>query len=147
VSVLIKEFTGRSNLGQGALKTEGIDIGRLLVPRHYPGKVKHLILELVKKYPDGPLNSIFDDLGTSDADKVSFEKILPARRELDRIIMGEILGLTDEEQLEVYRAVVDVIRSRLDRAKSSGKKKKLIEGVDIDSLTSTIVKHVKEEDK
>jgi dihydrodipicolinate synthase/N-acetylneuraminate lyase len=61
--------------------------------------------------------------------------------------MGEILGLTDEEQLEVYRAVVDVIRSRLDRAKSSGKKKKLIEGVDIDSLTSTIVKHVKEEDK
>jgi hypothetical protein len=147
VSILIKEFTGRSNLGQGALKTEGIDIGRLLVPRHYPKEIKQLILELVKKYPDGPLNSIFDDLGTSDANKVLFEKILPERRELDRIVMGDILGLTDEEQLEVYRAVVDVIRSRLDRAKSSGKKKKLIEGVDIDSLTSTIVKHVKEEDK
>lgn len=146
-SILFKEFSGRSNLGQGALKTEGTDIGRLLVPRHYSGKVKHLILGLVKKYPDGPLNSIFDDLGTSDANKISFEKILPARRELDRIIMGEILGLTDEEQLEVYRAVVDVIKSRLDRAKSSGKKKKLIEGVDIDSLKSTIVKHVKEEDK
>jgi hypothetical protein len=147
VSLLIKEFSGRSNLGQGALKTEGIDVARLLVPRHYPKKVKFMILEFVKKHPDGSLNSIFDDLGTTDANQVTFEKIVPERRELDRIVMGEILGLTDEEQLEVYRSVVDVIRARLDRAKSSGKKKKMIEGVDIESLKSTIVRHVKKEDR
>ncbi|MCU4140613.1 MAG: hypothetical protein MW690_001088 [Methanophagales archaeon] len=32
--------------------------------------------------------------------------------------MGEILGLSEEEQLEVYRAVVDLVRSRLEKARS-----------------------------
>lgn len=147
VSILIKEFSGRSNLGQGALKTEGTDIGGLLVPREYSKKIRKQFLEFVKKYPDSPLNSIFDDLGTTDASKVSFENILPQRRELDKIVMGELLGLTEDEQLEVYRAVVDVIQSRLKRAKSSKKNKKMIDGVDIKSLKGTIVKHLKEEEE
>nr|MCR5853288.1 hypothetical protein [Methanophagales archaeon] len=33
-------------------------------------------------------------------------------------MMGEILGLSEEEQLEVYRAVVDLVRSRLEKARS-----------------------------
>jgi len=37
---------------------------------------------------------------------------------LDKIIMGEIIGLTDEEQLEVYKAVIDLVSSRIQRAKS-----------------------------
>ena len=49
---------------------------------------------------------------------MSLENIKPERRAIDRIIMADILRLSDEEQLEVYRAVVDVIRSRLDKAGS-----------------------------
>ncbi len=45
--------------------------------------------------------------------------------ELDEIIMGEILGLTENEQLEVYKAVIDLVKSRIDKAKSVKKKGKL----------------------
>ncbi len=71
-------------------------------------------------------------------DEVSLDKVKPARRELDKIIMGDILGLTEDEQLEVYRAVVDLVRSRIEKAKSVDKKGKSKEGVDVDLLTKTI---------
>jgi hypothetical protein len=55
---------------------------------------------------------------------VSLGKAKPDRRALDRIVMGEILGITDDEQLEVYRAVVDLVKSRIEKAKSVGDQKK-----------------------
>lgn len=46
------------------------------------------------------------------------------RRALDRAVF-EILGLTEEEQLEVYKTVVDLVKSRVEKAKSvSGNKSK-----------------------
>lgn len=143
VSMLFKEFSGRTNLGEGALKTEGIDVERLMVPKQYSKKEKKLLLNLMKKYPDASINSIFDDLQTENADKISLEKIRVERRELDKIVMGGILGLTDEEQLEVYRAVADTIKSRIEKSKSFGKKKKTMEEVDLDSVKDTIVNHIK----
>src|SRR4030042_6577431 len=52
--------------------------------------------------------------------------------------MGDILGLTEDEQLEVYRAVVDLVRSRIEKARSFGKKGKTKEGIDVELLTRTI---------
>jgi len=49
---------------------------------------------------------------------VSLDKVEPYRRKLDKIVMGEILGLTDNEQLEVYRTVVGLAGNRLVKAKS-----------------------------
>ncbi len=43
--------------------------------------------------------------------------------------MGEILGVTDEEQLEVYRAVVDLVRSRIAKANSFENDTKTKEGM------------------
>jgi type I restriction enzyme M protein len=147
VSMLIKEFTGRSNLGQGALKTEGIDVQRLLVPISYSRKSRHLLLDLIKKYRDAPINSIFDDLSAQNAEEVSLEKIKTERRELDQIIMGEVLGLDEEEQLEVYRGVIDLVKSRITKAKSVDKIKKMSEDIDVDSLTTAIVNHIKEREE
>jgi hypothetical protein len=43
---------------------------------------------------------------------------MPDRRELDKIVF-EALGLTEEEeQLEVYRAVLELVKNRLLKAKS-----------------------------
>jgi dihydrodipicolinate synthase/N-acetylneuraminate lyase len=58
--------------------------------------------------------------------------------------MGEILGLTEEEQLEVYKAVVDLVKSRIEKAKSVEKKKKK-EKIDIDAIKDAIIKKIKEE--
>jgi hypothetical protein len=50
-------------------------------------------------------------------EEVSFERIMPDRRELDKIVF-EAIGLTEEEQLEVYRAVLELVKNRLLKAKS-----------------------------
>lgn len=82
--------------------------------------------------------TIFDELGSNNPDEVSLDKVKPDRRELDKIIMGDILGLTEDEQLEVYRAVVDLVKSRIEKAKSVDKKGKTKEGFDIELSTKTI---------
>jgi hypothetical protein len=42
---------------------------------------------------------------------------MPDRREFDKIVF-EALGLTEEEQLEVYRAVLELVKNKLLKAKS-----------------------------
>jgi hypothetical protein len=85
--------------------------------------------------------SIFEEIGANSSEEVSLDKVKPDRRELDRIIMGEILGLTEEEQLEVYRAVIDLVKSRIERAKSVQKRRKVGE-LDIDELVDSVLKDV-----
>jgi len=86
-----------------------------------------------------PLEHTLKELGASTPEEVSLTKVKPDRRELDKIIMGEILGLTDEEQLEVYRAVVDLVKSRLEKAKTFGKMKKTKEGINIEAFVKTVL--------
>ncbi|MCA1575849.1 MAG: SAM-dependent methyltransferase [Acidobacteria bacterium] len=62
--------------------------------------------------------SLFNEIAAAP-DEVSLANIKPERRAIDRIVMADVLRLSDEEQLDVYRAVIDVIRSRLDKAASS----------------------------
>ncbi len=41
----------------------------------------------------------------------------PDRFELDSVVF-DVLGLTDEERLQVYRAVVELVKNRLVKVKS-----------------------------
>ena len=88
------------------------------------------------------IESIFLELGATSSEEVSLGKVKPDRRELDKIIMGEVLGLTDEEQLEVYRAVIDLVKSRIEKAKSVGKKKKSDEGIAVYGIKKTILERL-----
>jgi len=85
------------------------------------------------------------ELGASSPDEVSLDRVKPDRRELDKIVMGEILGLSDEEQIEVYRAVVDLVKSRIEKANSFGKRRKTKEGIDIDRLVKTVMETLGED--
>jgi len=91
------------------------------------------------------IESIFSELGAFTPEEVSLDKVKIDRRELDKIIMGDILGLTEEEQLEVYRAVIDLVKSRIEKAKSFGKKKKTKEGIDIGALKNSVMERIKKE--
>jgi len=137
----IKELGGRVNLGEGALKTEGIDIERLLTvtPSTLNKRQVDALQAWTNKHGEFAHSSLFSELGTNSPEEVSLDKVKPDRRELDKIVMGEILGLTDEEQLQVYRAVVDLVKSRIEKAKSFGKKRKTKEGIDIDLLVKTVM--------
>ncbi len=145
-AILVKELGGRVNLGQGALKTEGIDIERFL--SIHPLQVKKgLATKLnnwIDKHADFVHESCFKELGVLGSEQVELDKVKPDRRELDKIIMGEILGLTGEEQLEVYRAIIDLVKSRIDKAKSTESENKVVDGINVSYLKNTVMDRIKE---
>lgn len=145
VSAMIKELGGRINLGEGALKTEGIDVERLIVthPKYYNPDVVTKLKKGIKK--TNTIESLFTEIGSYTPDEVSLDKIKPDRRELDKIIMGDILGLSEDEQLQVYRAVVDLVRSRIERARSVGQRKQTKEGIDIEMLIRSVLSRMGDE--
>ena len=65
----------------------------------------------------GLLIRLSRDYSNIDPNDVSLDKVLPDRRALDEVIF-EALGLTEEEQLGVYRAVVELVQVRLVKARS-----------------------------
>jgi len=139
---LLRELFGRAALGQGTLKTEVMDVKKFpAFPKALLQKVKTKNISAILSRPIG---SIFEEIGATSASEVSLDAVKPDRRELDKIIMGEILGLTDDEQLEVYRAVIDLVKSRIEKAKSLGNRKKTKEGIDIDAFVETVLSSIGE---
>ncbi len=148
VSALFAEFSGRQPGGGGGPLDLDVWMAQsipLIKLSQFTEVQKAKIGKAFEKLMDRPITSLFSELGADSPDEVSLDKVKPDRRELDKIIMGEILGLTDEEQLEVYRAVIDLVKSRLEKAKSFGKRKKTKEGIDIDLLLKGVMDKVGEE--
>ena len=143
LSALMVEIFGRVNLGEGALDNMTYEAASMFVLD--VRNVSSIDGRVFKKFINRTINTIFIELGATSPEEVTLNKVKPDRRELDKIIMGEILGLTDEEQLEVYCAVVDLVKSRIEKAQSYGKKKKTKEGIDVDALKNVIVEQIKKE--
>jgi hypothetical protein len=137
VEILSRSYGG----GGGPLKIQVYELMgmAMLDPTELNGALKDELEESTLEISKRPLSDIFSELGASSLEEVSIDKVKPDRRALDKIVMGEILGLTDEEQLEVYRAVVDLVKSRIEKAKSFGKRHKTKEGIDIDLLVKTVM--------
>jgi hypothetical protein len=129
--ILFTEMFGKSNLGQGALYLVPFDIKRMIVIN--PKFLEISISENLNRFLNRPIKSIFEELGFPKCtqrncnhpehpyenvklEEVSFDRIMLDRRELDRIIF-EAIGLNEEEQLEVYRTVVELVKNRLLKAK------------------------------
>ena len=96
---------------------------------------KPLLKKLSKafdKLSQREIGSVFEEISADSPEDVSLDKVKPDRRDLDNVVF-EILGLTEEEQLEVYRAVVDLVKSRIEKAKSvpRNKNKKKYSEVDL----------------
>ncbi|RKY54815.1 MAG: hypothetical protein DRP89_04515 [Candidatus Neomarinimicrobiota bacterium] len=140
------EFTCRQLTGAQAIADIDVAVVEsFLVPdiSKIQKSIRQKLVKCFNKLVKTDAESIFDEIAISP-DDVSLDKVKPERRELDKIIMGEILGLTDEEQLEVYRAVVDLVRSRLDRAKSIDNNK-VMEGINIDSFKNAVIEQIDRE--
>jgi hypothetical protein len=96
---LFKELFGRTNLGQGALKTEGTDLQKIYVLR--PELLPH------------SANEVAQQIITRSVLPLEEELQQPDRRILDDI-MFDALGLTQGER----EAVVELVRKRLEKAGS-----------------------------
>lgn len=81
-----------------------------------------------------PVRTVFEELGFElcsqsscphphhpyecvSAEAMSLATVMPDRRVLDEVVF-EALELTEQEQLEVYRAVVELVKARLVKAQS-----------------------------
>ncbi|MCY7346429.1 MAG: hypothetical protein LH614_09450, partial [Pyrinomonadaceae bacterium] len=120
IIALFSEIGGRTGLGQGALKTQVYEVQKFFVPK--PELLSEEKLKSLENALDKMLTrqigSILEELGANLPEEVSFEKVKADRLELDKIVLRDILGLNETEHLEVYRAVVDLVKSRLEKAKS-----------------------------
>jgi type I restriction enzyme M protein len=143
---LIAELTGPQPGGGGGPKGIRVyDLKSMFIPFVKDKKIQLKTQETIKKMFERKVLTIFEELGVKDDVPFALELIKNDRRELDKIIMGDILGLNDEEQLDVYRAVIDLVKSRIDKAQSFGKKGKIEEGVDLDAIKKIVLKKITEE--
>jgi hypothetical protein len=127
IQFLQNEIMMLSPWGLGALSVNSDDLRTILV-------VYNIFYNKDLKILTRPIKSIFEELGFSKCtqksckhpehpyeyvkpEEVSFDRIMPDRRELDKIVF-EAIGLTEEEQLEVYRAVLELVKNRLLKARS-----------------------------
>jgi len=140
---LFAEMFGTVQLGQGALFTAVYEITAIPVidTQKIPKDKRQKLEDLVEKLSNRLIRNVFDEIGADLPEEVSLEKIKPDRRELDKVIMGEILGLTEQEQLEAYRAVIDLVKSRIEKAESVQKRKKVGE-LDVDELVNSVLRDV-----
>ena len=144
VSRLIIEHTCRQLTGAQAIADIDVVVMEQLIipdPLELSKKIRAKLENSFRELSETSCDSIFEEIGANSPEEVFLDKIKPDRRELDKIVMGEILGLTEEEQLEVYRAVVDLVKSRLEKAGSVPKQAKR-KGVDIGALAEGILREI-----
>jgi hypothetical protein len=121
---LVQNLFGRTSFGGGLLKIQTYEFKKLIIP--YDERLVHSFKNAFELLSTRPVKSAFEELGLPkpnrdysniDPKDVSLDKVMSDRRELDKIIF-EALGLTEEEQLEVYRAVIELVKNRLVKARS-----------------------------
>ena len=109
----ISEILSRGGLGEGAKSLMVYEVNNLLTINPVLLKVNRLLLD------KRDLKSIFKELGINPNLPIREQKPnpLPDRKALDDIVF-DILGLTQDERNEVYWAVCDLAKNRLEKARS-----------------------------
>lgn len=117
ISTLFIELYGRANLGEGALDFKVYEAEKILILK--PDLLKEIDNKNFKSFMAREIKSIFEECGFDKSKPIRDQepKPLPDRKELDDIIF-DILDLTKEERKEVYWAVCELVKNRLEKAKS-----------------------------
>ncbi|MEM3484368.1 MAG: DNA methyltransferase [Candidatus Bathyarchaeia archaeon] len=110
---LISEILTRSGLGEGAKSLMVYEVNNLLALKQTFIPENKTILENRELY------SIFTELGFDPNKPIREQEPnpLPDRKALDDIVF-DALGLTDEERKQVYWAVAELVKNRLEKARS-----------------------------
>ncbi len=117
----LMEVISRSNLGLGTLKFEKIDALRYPIINFnlITDNVKTKIIERWNQISQREIYSIFTELGFDPKKPIREQEPnpLPDRKALDDIVF-DALGLTEEDRKEVYWAVAELVKTRLEKARS-----------------------------
>uniref|UniRef100_A0A7V3ZS58 Type II methyltransferase M.Eco57I C-terminal domain-containing protein n=1 Tax=candidate division WOR-3 bacterium TaxID=2052148 RepID=A0A7V3ZS58_UNCW3 len=118
ISFLSVELNGRVNLGEGALDFKVYESHEIVI-LHPDCLNNEVTKNVVEKLCARPIYSIFTELGFDPNKPIREQEPnpLPDRKALDDIIF-DVLGLTEEERKEVYYAVAELVKNRLEKARS-----------------------------
>jgi hypothetical protein len=110
---LLTEMTGRSGLGEGVLQFARYEMEKNFV------YLPDITLKNIDKLLNHEINTIFIECGIDSSKPIRGQKPKPLieRAELDKIIF-DALGLTEEERKEVYWSVCELVKQRLEKARS-----------------------------
>ncbi|MCW5933936.1 MAG: N-6 DNA methylase [Fimbriimonadia bacterium] len=128
ITQIFCELGGRTPFGGGLLKVQTYEVENifLLNSDTLSPSQQTTLLSAFESMANRDIQNIFEELGLPrpnrdygniDPADVSLDRVLPDRRALDTVVF-EALGLTEAEQLEVYRAVVALVKGRLVKARS-----------------------------
>jgi hypothetical protein len=112
---------GRSNLGMGALKFEATDANKLLVlnPEKFSKEEKNKISEVLDELGERSALSVFEECGIDPNTPIREQEPSPLsdRKKLDDIVFGK-LELGKEDRKEIYWAICELVKNRLEKAES-----------------------------
>lgn len=113
LSLLLFELYGRSSYGSGALQVRVFEYNQVPLPN-----IKSLPQETVKKLADAVstiergqtpyVESIIDSGSVS-----CYNSIPTEQRTIDEVVMRDILGLSNKQQLKVYNSIEKLVSSRI----------------------------------
>jgi hypothetical protein len=142
---LFIEFTSRQLTGSQTIADIDVTVvEELPIPRlsRLSDQLKKTLIDKFKRLADTDALSIFKEVSPTP-EGFHLENVKPERRELDSVVMREILGLSEEEESQVYISLVDFIRSRLEKAKTFGTKTKKKEDIDVEAITMLVAERIK----
>lgn len=146
ITRLFVEFSSRQLTGAQAIADIDVKVVNQLPfydLRKIKQKTRRKIIEAYKKLLRTKAESIFLEVAPYP-ESVDLDKIKPERRALDEIVMGEVFGLNVDQQIHVYKAVVDLVRTRIDKAESTQNSSLGGTAADLYKMKSSIVYQIKE---
>ncbi|MCL4537261.1 MAG: SAM-dependent methyltransferase [Nitrospirae bacterium] len=130
VLALFRELISRVNLGEGATKTEGIDWKDILTPKKDILSSLSRQKKLLEALQHRNIKSIFEEVKMKD------------RQALDSAVL-EALGLDPKKYLKpLYDGLTEMVRERIDLAKSRKKVKQVKTKRDIEKLKEQVVEEI-----
>ncbi len=131
--------TQRSALGMGALEATVKEVKQWRIPDLR--KVGEDKLNVIRKAFEGlksrPIGTLEEELGANEPEQITKNTVQPDRFALDKVIFQDILGLTEEEHIELYRELLSMYLYRKRKATEGVRKGSL--NVDTNDLVDKII--------
>ncbi len=114
------EVNGRVNLGQGALDIATDDHKATLIPplEEVDSDLKAKIAEQFETFGTRSISSIFEELGASTPEELSFNSVVDDRLELDRLVIQDLFGFDEDTHRQVYEGTLELVSQRISKADS-----------------------------
>ncbi|MFH1706145.1 MAG: Eco57I restriction-modification methylase domain-containing protein [Patescibacteria group bacterium] len=120
LTFLFSEILGRANLGEGALDLATTDVKEIpIIDFQYIQGSRNVFSDFLHNAKLRAVGSVFDESGINPRKEIRSQQPnpLPDRKALDNVFF-DALGLSKDERNEVYWSLCELVKNRLEKAKS-----------------------------